>query len=133
MRIDNKLFLKKYASYIIIIIGIVGVLIGGRISEYIIFQIDSDYAQNIEELKNINVYITRTGERYHKAYHYSDRDYKISLYSALHKGYTPCQVCRPINLTLQQKGYLWIIYIPIRLLFSLMPFYIVYLINRKWL
>ena len=111
------------------------IFFGGVISEYIICQIDTEYAESIAELKNIYVYKTRTGERYHRSYHYSDRNYKLSLYSALKQDLTPCQVCNPSSRILPQKGYLWIIYIPVRILISMAPFALVYLllnIKRKY-
>jgi len=48
---------------------------------------------------NINssptVYITSTGAKYHKGYHYDGRNYPISLFEADEKGYQPCKVCHP--------------------------------------
>jgi hypothetical protein len=41
------------------------------------------------------VYITNTGAKYHNSYHYHGRNYAISLFEAVEKGYTPCGVCKP--------------------------------------
>lgn len=41
------------------------------------------------------VYITRTGEKYHRAYHYYGRNSAISLFEADEKEYNPCGVCHP--------------------------------------
>ena len=128
MKAHNKYTLLNIICYILIFIGVMSIFFGGVISEYIICQVDTDYAESIAELKNIYVYKTRTGERYHRSYHYSDRNYKLSLYSAIHKGLTPCRVCNPISRTLPLKGYLWIIYIPVRILISIAPFSLAYLL-----
>lgn len=41
------------------------------------------------------VFITKTGEKYHQAYHYHGRNYEISLFEADEKGYSACLVCDP--------------------------------------
>jgi hypothetical protein len=41
------------------------------------------------------VYLTRTGKKYHQAYHYSGRNYETSLYEATEQHYDACMVCRP--------------------------------------
>lgn len=41
------------------------------------------------------VYITSTGEKYHKGYHYHGRNFSISLFEADEKGYVACRVCKP--------------------------------------
>jgi hypothetical protein len=45
----------------------------------------------------ITVYITRTGERYHRGdcVHLRRSKYAVSLKEAKQRGYTPCKVCRP--------------------------------------
>jgi len=45
----------------------------------------------------ITVYITRTGERYHRGscHHLARSKYPVSLRDAKRQGYTPCKVCRP--------------------------------------
>jgi len=45
------------------------------------------------------VYVTRTGQRYHNDYHYSDRNRALSLYEANDDGYTACKVCSPPEYT----------------------------------
>jgi hypothetical protein len=47
--------------------------------------------------QSATVYITRTGERYHRgSCHYLSRSkYPVSLKDAKQRGYTPCKVCRP--------------------------------------
>lgn len=47
--------------------------------------------------QSITVYITRTGERYHRGncQHLSRSKYPVSLKDAKARGYTPCKVCRP--------------------------------------
>ena len=131
MKIHTKDTLMKTIYVLLILIGITSIFFGDRISEFIIFQVDSDYSEKISELKNIYVYKTRTGERYHRSYHYSNRNYKLSLYSALHQGLTPCQVCKPISRKLPQRGYLWIMYIPIRILLTVVPFTLLYFIHSS--
>lgn len=128
MKIHTKNTLMKTIYALLVLIGIITIFGGGKISEFIICKVDSDYCEKISELKNIYVYKTRTGERYHRSYHYSNRNYKLSLYSALHQGLTPCQVCRPINRKLPPRGYLWIIYISTRILLTIVPFTLLYFI-----
>jgi hypothetical protein len=41
------------------------------------------------------VYITTHGERYHKSYHYEDRNTAISMFTAYKRHRTPCGVCHP--------------------------------------
>lgn len=41
------------------------------------------------------VYLTRTGAKYHRAYHYATRNYETSLYEATERHYDACAVCRP--------------------------------------
>jgi len=55
------------------------------------------YERKIEGLNRVVVYKTLTGERYHRAYHYSSRNHSIPLGNAIKNGYTPCRVCKPPN------------------------------------
>ena len=43
------------------------------------------------------VYVTRTGERYHRGscHHLRRSKFAVSLSEAKRQGYTPCKVCRP--------------------------------------
>lgn len=45
----------------------------------------------------VTVYVTRTGERYHRGSrrHLRRSSYAMSLSDAKLRGYTPCKVCRP--------------------------------------
>lgn len=45
----------------------------------------------------VTVYVTRTGEKYHRGscHHLSRSKYPVSLRDAKRRGYTPCKVCRP--------------------------------------
>lgn len=47
----------------------------------------------------ITVYITDTGERYHRGScrHLSHSKHAVSLKEAKQRGYTPCKVCRPVR------------------------------------
>lgn len=54
------------------------------------------FADEMRE-KHGSVCITRTGEKYHACYHYSGRNFSISLFDALSKGYDPCKVCNSPN------------------------------------
>ena len=40
------------------------------------------------------VYVTATGAKYHRAYHYSGRNYPMDLFTAI-RHYDPCLVCNP--------------------------------------
>ena len=53
--------------------------------------------QQSDQKKEITVYITRTGKKYHRAGCSSLRSSSIpiSLKDAKAKGYTPCKVCHP--------------------------------------
>lgn len=41
------------------------------------------------------VFITSTGEKYHRAYHYKGYNFAVSLFEADEKGYKPCKNCHP--------------------------------------
>lgn len=47
--------------------------------------------------ESVTVYITDTGERYHRGscHHLRRSKHPVSLASAKRQGYTPCKVCRP--------------------------------------
>lgn len=51
----------------------------------------------IEEQKESVVYITKTGEKYHKenCRHLSKSSIKISRKEAIRNGYAACKVCKP--------------------------------------
>lgn len=51
----------------------------------------------IEEMNTAygDVYITTHGERYHKSYHFEDRNNAISMFNAFKRRRTPCGVCHP--------------------------------------
>ena len=54
-------------------------------------------AQLSEDSKTETVYITRTGERYHRdgCRYLSEKKIKTTVKEARASGYTPCKVCRP--------------------------------------
>ena len=58
--------------------------------------VDSDEAQ-ANNLKNITVYITDTGEKYHTAgcRTLDESQYPVTLEDAIDKGYGPCGICNP--------------------------------------
>jgi len=41
------------------------------------------------------VYLTRTGKKYHRAYHYHDRNFETTAYEATEDHYEACRVCQP--------------------------------------
>ena len=41
------------------------------------------------------VYVTRAGHAYHTTSHYSSRTMRVSLFDAIRKGYSRCEVCKP--------------------------------------
>lgn len=47
--------------------------------------------------QEVTVYVTRTGERYHRGscQHLHSSKIPMTLTEAKRQGYTPCQVCRP--------------------------------------
>ena len=44
------------------------------------------------------VYITSTGKKYHRVYHYHGRNFPISLFEASERNFTPCMTCHPPNV-----------------------------------
>jgi len=54
-------------------------------------------SQQTDQKKDVTVYITRTGKKYHRAGCSSLRSSSIpiSLKDAKAKGYTPCKICKP--------------------------------------
>lgn len=56
----------------------------------------SDWKQECKENAPI-VYVTNYGGKYHKGYHYKDRNHEINLFEAAYeRRYSPCNVCKPI-------------------------------------
>lgn len=51
----------------------------------------------VSDQKEISVYITKTGKKYHQAWcrHLRQSRFEITKSEALQRGYTPCKVCRP--------------------------------------
>jgi len=41
------------------------------------------------------VCVTSSGKRYHRCYHYRNRNFSMSLFEADEKGYSPCGTCHP--------------------------------------
>lgn len=79
---------NKWLFKIIIFVLIVGT--------YIIFAVTILNTWRKDKINNSPiVYITQTGEKYHRAYHYHRKNYPISLFIADEKGYVPCKVCHP--------------------------------------
>jgi len=72
---------------------IIFVIILGTYLVFSITQVNNWRKRNIES--SPKVYITKTGEKYHRAYHYRGRNIEISLFEANEKGYDPCMVCLP--------------------------------------
>ena len=62
-----------------------------------VYNAESAWAARRQELigQSGTVYVTPSGEKYHRAYHYHGRDSPVSLYEATEQGYEPCLVCRP--------------------------------------
>ncbi len=119
-------FLLKSLCVLLTLSAFISIFQGGVATEYIIQRFDTDYAQEINLLKTTYVYKTTHGEKYHRSYHYSNRNYRITLYYALNHGLDACKVCKPIKRTLPAKGYLWLIYIPIRISITLLLFLLMY-------
>jgi hypothetical protein len=81
-------FNRKLRWRLIIYVIIVGTYIG------IAAHATQQWRHNCIEKSPI-VYFTCTGEKYHKAYHYHERNYPISLFEASEKKYTRCRICNP--------------------------------------
>src|SRR5947209_7729097 len=62
-----------------------------------VYSAESAWAAHRQELirQSGAVYVTPSGEKYHRAYHYHGRNSPVSLYEATEQGYESCQVCRP--------------------------------------
>jgi hypothetical protein len=58
--------------------------------------LSSEAPANVDP-QTITVYITRTGEKYHRAgcQHLRRSSIPITLTDAIKRGYAPCKVCRP--------------------------------------
>lgn len=54
-------------------------------------------SQDQEKKKEVYVYITKTGKKYHKGNcrYLKKSKIKITLEEACKRGYTPCKVCKP--------------------------------------
>ncbi len=117
-----------------ITIGILSLFTGDTISTEIAKRIAPEYYADVIRLKNIDVFKTRTGERYHRGYHYSKRNSRVDLYTALKKGLTPCQVCKPIRATLPAREGIVLIVLLLRLLVTVLPFLTAYLVwyRKEW-
>ena len=82
---------KKLQLGLVLYILIIGIYIG--IATTSINKWEKDCIDNYP-----TVYITKTGVKYHKQYHYSDRNSSIPIFKASEKNYTPCGTCKPIEL-----------------------------------
>jgi hypothetical protein len=68
------------------------------ITQNLVFNATPVFAKTTQaDKKELTVYITRTGRKYHRAgCRYLRRSsYKISKDEAVSRGYAPCKVCRP--------------------------------------
>jgi len=67
-----------------------------------VYQFDDSWEKEMDS-KYGEVYITRYGEKYHKSYHYAERNKDISMYSAYKRHYEPCEVCHPREMPYFEK------------------------------
>jgi hypothetical protein len=86
---------KRKLIWLFIYLVFIGTYFGFTIS------INNKWDNAVGEWRNKNIQesptvcITYSGERYHRCYHYSNRNSSLSLFEAVEQGYTPCQTCRP--------------------------------------
>lgn len=100
-----KKYLKDVTLFLIIILSLGWLIKGCGVSESVIYPIDANYIkyeQKLNSLNKITVYITSYGARYHRSYHYRNRNYPIPLGDCILKGYTPCMVCNPIKVSFEK-------------------------------
>jgi hypothetical protein len=103
MKIFNNFKSKNIKQIIglIIYFGIIGFYLFVSINQNV------DWENKVEIWRQTNirnsptVCITKTGEKYHNCYHYSNRNKQISLLEAKEYGYTPCGTCDPPTLVKQ--------------------------------
>jgi hypothetical protein len=93
--------LIRVASFVVIIMAILwsvrttlGNLVNGNTDATLVASYSAPDPQR-DELK-VTVYVTRTGEKYHRAscQHLRRSSIPMSLSEAKRAGYTPCKVCR---------------------------------------
>lgn len=85
-----------YPTALVIYISIVACLLIPYGYSYVNYRVDLHNWENFNKNHTIRVYKTRTGSRYHKAYHYSNRNEPVDLFSAYYDlGLTPCHTCNP--------------------------------------
>lgn len=79
------------------------------------------------------VYITSTGAKYHRGYHYHGRNYAISLFEADEKGYSSCRVCHPpiVPIYAGKPGFYFYNWFIISVIFSLLYWTIPKFFSRK--
>lgn len=100
-----KKYSKEVILFLIILLSLGWLLKGCGISESIVYPIDDNYIKYEQKLNSLNkttVYITSYGERYHRSYHYRNRNYSIPLGDCILKGYTPCMVCNPMRVNFEK-------------------------------
>lgn len=106
---------KKLLIYTIIIVPYLLI----SLLNYIDYKIVHDAWRESQIRNSPTVCITSTGEKYHRCYHYSRRNYQKSLFEAVEDGYTPCRVCNPAIMSFNNEPkqtriyfkYWWIILI----------------------
>lgn len=87
-------YIKQFIG-LIIYFGIIGFYL------YVSINQNADWENKVKIWRQTNirnsptVCITKTGEKYHNCYHYSNRNKQISLLEAKEYGYTPCRTCDP--------------------------------------
>lgn len=131
-KMKNKRQLRQLLIFGIILISYFGLVIYTNV----------EWKNSLEEWRQFNiknsptVYVTRTGEKYHNAYHYHNRNSALSLFEAYEEGYSPCHVCRPPSApTYSGKPdkppfyfYNWFI---ISVLFSALYWTLITLLNKR--
>jgi hypothetical protein len=93
----NKYRLNSLRNYVglIIYFGIIGTFLFVSINQNLEWENKVDQWRETNIRNSPTVYITKTGEKYHKRYHYYGRSHSISLIEAKEKGYLPCGTCKP--------------------------------------
>lgn len=98
----NKLFIL---GLIVVFLAVCAVIIGqpnSKSKENVITKTLSELDLSVErktpeEKKEVTVYITKTGKKYHggSCRYLKKSKIAISLKEACERGYTPCKVCKP--------------------------------------
>ncbi len=105
---EKSRFASKLKNYVIaaniVFVGISGASLTPLYQEYYKYKREVKEWRENGIANSPTVCLTRTGQRYHDCYHYSKRNYEISLFEAvIDKHKTPCGTCDPPTMDFGDK------------------------------